>query len=324
MFDNESEGVVRREAVNTIREIYSNHKIQAQCLDAVFSVLAFSAANDLYWEVKLNALVFWKVVMCRQFQHQGMIDGTFPAVTFSKEHKKIITLTNKEILLRLRKVLNELSLRGCLGVLLACLGDDCDLEVVRQTVEIIRRLMCYLNKYNYMEECVNRRVAPASDDRSAFVAVIDTNYSEHKRPSDHQLKSAQRNDADYSSGNVPCLINSDEIIDSIVNLDDVNLLSITYKHNMSVSSSGSEPATTTPATGGGGCHCESSKHHDDLFRKYAEVTPEDFLKQVAATDFDELIAGRESWLRKTESFGSLLDDVLFSYYAAEVNEADCY
>uniref|UniRef100_A0A8D8E4B2 BRCA1-associated ATM activator 1 n=1 Tax=Culex pipiens TaxID=7175 RepID=A0A8D8E4B2_CULPI len=324
VFDNESEGVVRREAVNTIREIYSNHKIQAQCLDAVFSVLAFSAANDLYWEVKLNALVFWKVVMCRQFQHQGMIDGTFPAVTFSKEHKKIITLTNKEILLRLRKVLNELSLRGCLGVLLACLGDDCDLEVVRQTVEIIRRLMCYLNKYNYMEECVNRRVEPASDDRSAFVAVIDTNYSEHKRPSDHQLKSAQRNDADYSSGNVPCLINSDEIIDSIVNLDDVNLLSITYKHNMSVSSSGPEPTATTMTPAGGGCHCEASKHHDDLFRKYAEVSPEDFLKQVAATDFDELIAGRESWLRKTESFGSLLDDVLFSYYAAEVNEADCY
>ena len=57
--------------------------------------MAHCAVNDFYWEVKVNSLDFWRNVICRQFCHQGMIDGTFPAVTFSKEHKKIITLTDK-------------------------------------------------------------------------------------------------------------------------------------------------------------------------------------------------------------------------------------
>ncbi|XP_029715833.2 uncharacterized protein LOC109425246 [Aedes albopictus] len=325
VFDNESEGVVRREAVNTVREIYSNHKIYSQCLDSVFSVLAFATVNDLYWEVKLNALMFWQVVICRQFQYQGMIDGTFPTVTFSKEHKKIITLTNNEILLRLRKVLNELSLRGCLGVLLAGLDDKCDLAVLKKTIEMIRWLMDMLNKYNYIEEYKN--VANGSRKRrSTTVPVMDTNYSEHANEAS-PLQS-QRNDADYSSGNVPCRISSDEIIDAIVNLDDVNLLSINYKNSMKVAgmgpggSSGSGSGSGTD--GGDSCGCEFSKVHDDLFKQYAKVTPDDFLARVSAVDFDELIRSRERWMQKTESFGSLLDDVLFSYYATEVNDADCY
>ncbi|XP_055608655.1 uncharacterized protein LOC129755936 [Uranotaenia lowii] len=318
VFDTESEGVVRREAVNTIREIYSNHKISPQCLDSVFSVLTFCAVNDLYWEVKLNALNFWRVVMCRQFQHQGMIDGTFPAVTFSKEHKKIITLTNREILLRLRKVLDELALRGCLGVFLTCLQDDCDLQVVKATIEIIRKLMSYLDKYNFMEEYKMSMNPPTGSENNRGVPVMDTNYSEHQNKASNLVRSSQRNDADYSSGNVPCLINSDEIIDSIVNLDDVNLLSITYKNNLKVADGGGQGSENS-------CNCESSKVHENLFRKYAdEVTADDFLDRVAKIDFDELIRGREQWLRKTESFSSLLDDVLFSYYATEVNDADCY
>ncbi|XP_065079249.1 uncharacterized protein LOC135702161 [Ochlerotatus camptorhynchus] len=321
VFDAESEGVVRREAVNTVREIYSNHKIHPQCLDSVFSVLTYSTVNDLYWEVKLNALTFWQVIMCRQFQHQGMIDGTFPAVTFSKEHKKIITLTNKEILLRLRKVLNELSLRGCLGVLLACLEDKCDLPVLKETVKIIQRLMSILNRYNYMEEYKNLLGDPVNGDRtrrSVAVPVMDTNYSEHAKTAS-PLKSSQRNDADYSSGNVPCLINSEEIIDSIVNLDDVNLLSINYKNNLKVAAAGAASAFV-----GDSCNCETINVHNEQFKEYAQVTPDDFLAKVTKIDFDGLVRSRERWMCKTESFASLLDDVLFSYYAAEVNDADCY
>ncbi|XP_021713383.1 uncharacterized protein LOC5574692 [Aedes aegypti] len=322
--DNESEGVVRREAVNTVREIYSNHKIYSQCLDSVFSVLTYVTVKDLYWEVKLNGLLFWQVVICRQLQHQGMIDGTFPTVTFSKEHKKIITLTNNEILLRLRKVLNELSLRGCLGVLLACLDDRCDLEVLKKTVEMIRWLMTILNKYNYMEEY--RNIASGSRKRrSNDVPVMDTNYSEHvNAPS--PLKAAQRNNADYSSGNVPCRLNADEIIDSIVNLDDVNLLSINYENNMNVAGEGTSSggSVSNGAGAGDSCCCEANKAHDDLFEQYASVTPDEFLARISTTDFDELVRSRECWLQKTESFGSLLEDVLFSYYATEVNDIDCY
>lgn len=103
----ESEGVVRREGVALLTAIYEKKKLvpPRDSLDRVFSVMTYCAVNDLYWEVKTNALKFWMEVMCRQFQHQGVIDNTFPSVTFSKEHKKIVQLTQKEILLRLTKVI---------------------------------------------------------------------------------------------------------------------------------------------------------------------------------------------------------------------------
>lgn len=41
------------------------------------------------------------MVISQQLKHQGMIDDTFPTVTFSKEHKKIVTLTNKEVMCNL-------------------------------------------------------------------------------------------------------------------------------------------------------------------------------------------------------------------------------
>uniref|UniRef100_A0A182N9X3 Uncharacterized protein n=1 Tax=Anopheles dirus TaxID=7168 RepID=A0A182N9X3_9DIPT len=384
VIDNESEGVVRREAVNTVKEIYANHKIQPQCLDSVFSVLAYAAANDLYWEVKINALQFWRLVMCRQFQHQGMIDGTFPAVTFSKEHKKIVTLTDREIQTRLMKVLNEISLRGCLGVLLACLGDECDLGVVKETIAIINKLMSHLNKYNFLDyyQVLSGSTPPASTsgkgDRSAAdtatsspstmqgvapssaplqttspsnrLSVIDTNYSEVKPPerstpmetstvhyaaqSEHGAantvtasttttaapRTQRRNDADYNSGNVACsTANADEIIDSIVNLNDMNLLSVTYNpHMTSVATAYGRQAA------GDDCGCDETLRHADLFRQYASVSAEQFLGRVRTLDLGAIVASRQQWLENTESFGSLLDDVLFSYYAADVNDADCY
>uniref|UniRef100_A0A182W3I5 Uncharacterized protein n=1 Tax=Anopheles minimus TaxID=112268 RepID=A0A182W3I5_9DIPT len=388
VIDNESEGVVRREAVNTVREIYANHKIQPQCLDSVFSVLAHAAANDLYWEVKINALQFWRLVMCRQFQHQGMIDGTFPAVTFSKEHKKIVTLTDREIQTRLMKVLNELSLRGCLGVLLACLGDDCDLGVVKETIAIIDKLMSHLNKYNFLDyyhvlsgtgSSANRTsgtigisLATAASPSSATkqgladsptaqqgpspsgrLSVIDTNYSEVKPPERSSLevnspqnlnlqpfeqsnltstasqsasgsgvmpqRQQRRNDADYNSGNVACsTANADEIIDSIVNLNDMNLLSVTYNLHMTT------VATAYGRQTGDDCGCDETLRHSDLFRQYASVSAQEFLTRVQTLDLSAIVVSRQRWLENTESFGSLLDDVLFSYYATEVNDADCY
>ncbi|XP_062534930.1 uncharacterized protein LOC134204119 [Armigeres subalbatus] len=325
VLDNECEAIVRCEAVNTIREIYSNHKIHPLCLDSVFSVLAYTTVNDLHWEVKLNALSFWQVVICRQFQHQGTLDGTFPSVTFSKEHKKIINLTNSEILLRLRKVLNELSLRGCLGVLLAGLEDNCDLVVLKQNIEIIRDLMSMLNKYNYLEDHVNMVVVESSSgdrtQRKSGISVMDTNYSEHTKTVS-PLSSSQRNNADYSSGNVPCMFNSEMVIDSIVNLDDVNLLSMSYNNNTKV---GLEmiSGASVPVVGDSGS-CEANKVHDDLFKQFAKVTPDDFLAKVSTRDLDEMVRSREQWMEKTVSFSSLLDDVLFSYYEMEVNDADCY
>jgi hypothetical protein len=78
--------------------------------------MAFAAMSDLHWEVKINALQFWEKVIERQMSDQGMIDGVFPSVTFSKENRKIVTLTENEIKLRLNKVLGELGRTRCLQV----------------------------------------------------------------------------------------------------------------------------------------------------------------------------------------------------------------
>lgn len=71
---------------------------------------------DLHWEVKVNSLSFWELIIEHQMNNQGMIDGVFPQVTFSKEHRKIINLTPAAVQERLKKVLAELSQNGCLFV----------------------------------------------------------------------------------------------------------------------------------------------------------------------------------------------------------------
>ena len=49
-----------------------------------------SASFDLDWEVKLQALDFWKAVIDEGLVQQGMLDGTFPEYIFSAEKQKIV------------------------------------------------------------------------------------------------------------------------------------------------------------------------------------------------------------------------------------------
>lgn len=319
----ESEGVVRREAVACICAVYKHQQIPPHYLDLIFSIVAHCAVNDHYWEVKVNALQFWRVVICRQFVHQGMIDGTFPTVTFSKEHKKIITLTDKEIQLRLRKVLNELALRGCLGIIVACLQDS-DLEVVRKAVCVMKKFMGYLNKYNFVEEYFKSKngSATTSSQDSKF-PVYDSNYAELK---DVNLAAVNgsfvRNNADFNKTTEVCLeisstVNGKEypeddcpnanIIESIVKDNDITLLSKVYSDNMKVDS----------------INVKLGQIDEDLYKKFASVTPDDFLNYVTRVNFDELIANKSEWLLHSETFSSLLDDVLLSMVGEQL-DLDCY
>lgn len=312
---NESEGVVRREAVACIGAIYKHQQIPPTCLDMIFSVLAHCAVNDFYWEVKVNALNFWRTVICRQFTHQGMIDGTFPAVTFSKEHKKIITLTDKEIQLRLHKVLNELSLRGCLGILIACLQDS-DLEVIKKVAAIVDKVMGYLNKYNYVEEYKKTKNGTLPTNSGLIKPVIDSNYSEFLNNLAGAKEPIVRNNADYrkttevtiekSCENGECNLVDELVIDSIVKMDDVTLLSNTYKANLQV-------------------RCDNVKMgqiEENLFKKFAAVSPDDFLNFVSKTNIEDLIQERSEWLQHSENFATLLDDVLRSF--GQSMDLDCY
>lgn len=78
--------------------------------------MVVAAILDLHWEVKINALSYWHDFIKFQLTEQGMLDGEFPMVTFSKEHKKIVQLDDKEIKNRLNKVLQYMAKENCLGV----------------------------------------------------------------------------------------------------------------------------------------------------------------------------------------------------------------
>jgi len=75
-----------------------------------------TAMFDLHWEVKTNALTFWSHVIKFHLTNQGMLDDSFPNVTFSKENKKIVALNETEIKRRLNKALEKLAKQNCLGV----------------------------------------------------------------------------------------------------------------------------------------------------------------------------------------------------------------
>jgi hypothetical protein len=52
--------------------------------------MSSAALSDLDWEVKLQALDFWQVIIDESLTQQGMLDGVFPDLTFSKEKQKIV------------------------------------------------------------------------------------------------------------------------------------------------------------------------------------------------------------------------------------------
>lgn len=78
--------------------------------------MAKTAVLDLHWEVKINALKYWNHVITSHLSDQGVLDGHFPKVTFSKENRKIVSLNETEIKRRLNKALDELAKQNCLSV----------------------------------------------------------------------------------------------------------------------------------------------------------------------------------------------------------------
>lgn len=256
----------------------------------------------------MNALEFWKCVICRQFVHQGMIDGAFPAVTFSKEHKKIITLNEREIQLRLHKVLNELSLRGCLGILISCLQDS-DLEVIKKVVSIVEQIMEYLNKYNYVDEYKMSRASGASTSSSR--PVVDSNYADFKTLNVAR-DSEVRNSADICKTTEVIMSENNDIkmvLDSIRDTDDITLLANTYSSNLHLDN--------TP--------CNSGVIDENLFKTFAAFTADDFLDFVSETDFKKLVNEKSEWIHHTETFATLLEDVLRSFGEHDEDvELDCY
>ncbi|XP_066260764.1 uncharacterized protein [Euwallacea similis] len=161
IFENETEGIVRKEAVTLIHQINKFQHFPNCMQNRLYDVMTHGAVGDLHWEVKCNALDFWLNVIKVHLVNQGMIDDKFPEVTFSKEHRKIVTLNEIEVRKRLVKVLNQLSHNGCLYVLKATCLDDCDVEVSRKSATALVKLGEMLKFYHVPSENIDTAEPPS-------------------------------------------------------------------------------------------------------------------------------------------------------------------
>ncbi|KAL0279262.1 UNVERIFIED_CONTAM: hypothetical protein PYX00_000864 [Menopon gallinae] len=285
---NESEGIVRREAALLAKELYESQSYRSNSLTSLYHTMGYAAVNDLHWEVKVNALFFWEKVIQKQFTDQGMIDGFFPSITFSKDNKKIVSLTADEIKLRLRKVLAELSNIGCLYVLITTLKDDYDFKVVQKSAQILTDLIEILKRYDLLEK---QSVAPPSDKCSV------------KRKTSHEGSPEKKIVHTFPVGGIEEdeITKSNRIIQDIVNEFDVSLLENVYNPNRTINPS----------------------EIDNFSLK--EIKPELFLNEIQNININSFLNAKRKWLLSREDdLNELLSDMLTLSVECETNILDCY
>lgn len=290
ILQDETEGIVRKEGVILFTVVFEQCKVPADQLDNVYNALAFSAVNDLFWEVKVKAIEFWHSVIKRELSQLGVIDGCFPSATFSKTKKKIITLTHKEITERLTNLLDKTASIGCLGVLISCLRDEEDLMVVKASVNVLKSLYEFLRKYNYW----NHHKATHGEPKKNTSETLQNNVSnnEYINAIDENMELDDTH--------------SDEVIESIVLSQDISLLSDAYVKQMNVNS---------PV---------SSEEDIEKFREKVIMTTEDFVNKMMCIDLDEIVKNRTEWMAQADSFETLLSDMMDALQVTTSNEADCY
>lgn len=330
--------------MKTLATIYEHRRIPIIYTDTLYSTLAHCVISDLHWEVKLEALHFWELEFKKQFTNQGMIDGTFPTVTFSKEYKKIVTLTEKEINLRILKVFKELSQRGCLGVMLKCLQEECDLEVIKTAVCMVHCLLEKLKKYNFesLVESLDKNCSPSIHSSSTPTnptTPLSSSASLRENPMDIlTFNDSKRLDyksltqmilipAEKLNANAPLTVaehaQSDEIIESILSSQDINLLVASYESQMKLNNN--NPSKTPIIFSSSETLLSKPCIDSDLYKNYTSVDVTEFMQTIKSLDLEQLLKNHNDWFLCSESFISLLDDIIFSMKQEDESLfADCY
>lgn len=296
----DTEGIVRKEAAALMTELYEHNKLRKELLPTVYSTMSAAALGDLHWEVQVNALNFWEKVIDRAMANQGMIDGAFPPVTFSKENRKIVTLTEKEIQSRLRKVLAELSQIGCLQVLLVLI-QDCNMRVVCKAASVITSISKSLSEHNLL--------SPAAKELPDLVMSSCTETFPDMPVNRVQGPRFASNSEVDSSPTTPQrhkMETSTSVINAIVQESDMKLLQDVYRNKLSAPHAPQPPPHRVTTI------CSS-------------VSPEDFLNALGTLNIKKMIQEKNRWLEYySDDFGSLLDDILASNGTKEYNAIDCY
>lgn len=247
-----------------------------------------AALGDFHWEVQLTALKFWKIVIQSFLNDQGMLDGTFPPVTFSRETRKIVTLNDREIQRRLTKILEELSSIGCLTVLVKLLHEETEVDIMDVALAISMELLDILEKYKVPENLKPNENEPKTVDDLSRQIRLDNFVNVNG-----DMEEAEN------------LAKSDNVIESILNADDINLLANIYERHMSLD-----------------CDDVETKKQNKLL-KFA--SPYLFVTFLKSKDFKQVIEQKKNWKDGIKSLSSLLDDVLGIYEVNdEVNALDCY
>lgn len=113
--------------------------------------------------------------------------------------------------------------------------------------------------------------------------------------------------------------NFKDIIDEIVDANDTNLLAMIYESSLNMDS---EAMTTKEKEEDEG---EKEEKKKKILRHIPSVTRQDFLRAIFTSDIEAYIKERNHWLKMyTNSFESILDDILTMYKKKDVNSMDCY
>lgn len=143
----DQEFLIRSEMVALLTALYDQSIHDNVYFMNVYDCMQHMFVIEKKQQVKIAVMNFWMKVVDVILKKQGMMDGTFPEVTFSKELKRIITFNKQKIKSCLSKALIELSDTGCLATYVYVLKHETDDEVYKVAETHLNRLINLLIKY---------------------------------------------------------------------------------------------------------------------------------------------------------------------------------
>lgn len=171
------------------------------------------------------------------------------------------------------------------------LKDDSDFEVCKVSAAIIGKLKSCLLKYK-LDEPLPTESLPENS------TICDTAYIK-VTPSMSSPVSGETQNVSH-------------IINEIVDANDTNLLAMIYKSSLNMDGE----ATTEE---------KEEEKKKKMLRCIPSVTRQDFLHSIFNSDIEAYIEERNRWLKTyTNSFESILDDILTMYKKKDINSMDCY
>uniref|UniRef100_A0A336M6H2 CSON011759 protein n=1 Tax=Culicoides sonorensis TaxID=179676 RepID=A0A336M6H2_CULSO len=313
IFNEEEEALVKRQAVNALSSLYAHVGINSETAGLCFSTMAYICVNDLDWEVKVNGLEFWRIVLEQTFHAQGWTSDGFPHTLFTGKQKKIIHLTPCEIYNRLGTILSAYEYYGGFGVILSCINDKSDLLVAEKSLQIIEMLKSRLQKYSYIEKRLNDNqstifVNITLDDTTVYVSRKNSITNKKLIEFDNNINATHNvvqkdiDDIDYSFNSKTY----ERVIDEIVTENDLSLLSYALE-KMQLK-----------------CNIDKNQIDEYLFSTFSKVSELEFLNIITKINLNYILGKRREWLLSSESFSTLLNDIIYSFTPNDSNDVDCF